>query len=72
MPSAQELNRKRQELEQAKKAKDQQIKNLKSQMADENGNPGDCYLALLGRSIEESWEILDQLKDVKKQLFSIL
>lgn len=73
MPSVQELNRKRQELEQTKKSKDKQLKELKSRMADEEtGQPGDCYLSLLGRTFEEAQDLAEQLKEVKKAIFSIL
>ena len=73
MPSSvQQLNRKRQELEQAKKQKDDALKNMKSRMADEEGNAGDTYLALLGRTFEEARDLAEQIKQIKKEIFSIL
>lgn len=73
MPSIQELNRKRQELETAKKEKIKQLRELKSQMADaETGDPGPCYLSMLGRVFDEARGIAEDLKQIKKEIFSIL
>lgn len=68
----QQLNRKRRELEEAKKGKDDALKNLKARMTDEEGKTGDTYLALLGRTFEEARDLAEQIKQIKKEIFSIL